>query len=181
MKKNRLTFLETDENLVVTIPPPRFNSPLTIVCIFSDVLFAFPLLLIAYAAYYSNTIYKIFLIPFSIPWIGGAIAFNIILATCFFDKTLIKANSEQINIFRTFKMSGKNIHSFPISEIVNIKIIEEEPQKSKDSLLYIDVILVLDKKNSEFKFTFFVFDKEEIILLASKIESYTGQNPLLLI
>lgn len=178
-QKNRLTLIEKDGKLEVIIPPPRFSSPLTTVCLFSDVLLAFPLLFIAYATYFANPIHKIFLILFAIPWLGGAIAFNVILATCFLDKTLIKVDSEQISIITTLKKANQNRNLFLIQEIIGIKVIDVT-EKSPDAYLsYTEILLLL--KNGEYsihKFPRVAFSKEEINLLAEKLKQYIGKNIL---
>ena len=95
MKKSRLIITETDESIEIIIPPPRFHSHMTIVCIVCDLILLFPLLLIAYGFYYVELVYKIALLIFSIPWLGFGVIINIILIALFIDKTLISVNSEK--------------------------------------------------------------------------------------
>ncbi|WP_319423076.1 hypothetical protein [Pleurocapsa sp. FMAR1] len=170
MKKSRLIITETDESIEIIIPPPRFHSHMTIVCIVCDLILLFPLLLIAYGFYYAELVYKIALLIFSIPWLGFGVIINIILIALFIDKTLISVNSEKINISHTFKKESTKPLSFQTEDIVSLRI---SKSNNKPDNMYPRLYIVTKEEENDISC---IFTNEENIVLANKINKYIHKD-----
>lgn len=102
-KSNRFTTIETNESIIVSLPPSGFNNPITVIFTTINIILFINLSAIAYVIYYVDLVYKLGLTVFSLPWVGFCVIVNLILVRQFTVRTSIKINSEEIKILSGYK------------------------------------------------------------------------------
>ncbi len=179
IKNNKFVILENINIGKIIIFPVRFNNPMTTIFIVMDLILLFPLGVIGLSTYYSEFIYKIGLIAFSIPWLIFGIFINSFLLSLLIDKTVIDITSEEVKIFCRFKKNGKNQFSFDQKEIKALKLCKYnvDPNNKKSTITFPDIVFIL--KNSEYSlrsFSVTEFTDEEIILLINTFNKHLKKD-----
>lgn len=171
-KSNRFTTIETEESIIVSLPPPGFNNPITVIFTTINILLLINLSAIVYGIYYANLVDKLGLTVFSLPWVGFGVIVNLVLVRQFTVGTLIEINSEEIKVLSSCKKKLKK--RFYTEEIKKIKIIEST---GKPDNMYPKLFIVTNVKEHDIsRFIGFIFNNEEVVSLGNKIGKYIQKD-----
>lgn len=172
--RSRLIILETEENLKVIVPPPRFTNYMTTVFLLIN---AIVLLFVAVglaAAYYANFVFKIAMAIFFFSWLRYSKYTVDFFKEMFFTTTQIEVDSKRVNVTRSLTRKSNNYLLIPEEEITALRLSKSHTD-SRDIFPQL-FFVTKDNEYSLHRFTWFNFTNEEITLLANKIVQYIEKD-----